>query len=158
MLARFSMFPALILAPLFTDAAELPRQGTDTYTTAYVGAPSSTLTLGDRSVSLIELNGVTRNDTGGPMFDAMGVRCLVMREAVGRNVSSHGTCTEVDRDGDEIFTTFEGKGPMGRHVFVGGTGKYTGMSGTAEYTGQFIKAPDNRIMTLVTHKTDWKLP
>ncbi len=158
MLTQLSVLSALTLMPLFAHAAEMPKQGTDSYTTTYVGTISSTMTLGERSVSLIELNGVSRNNSGGPMFDAMGDRCLVMREAVGKDVSTRGTCTGVDRDGDQIFHTFEGKGPAGRHVFVGGTGKYTGISGTADYTGQFIKAPDNHIMTLVTHKADWKLP
>jgi hypothetical protein len=158
MLMRFPVsLCVLVLVSSGAKAAEIPKQGTVSYTVTYVGAPLSTLTVGERSVTLIELNGVTRSDDGGSMFDAMGTRCLVMREAVGREVSSHGTCVEIDKDGDQIFSTFDGKGAAGRHTFVGGTGKYTGLSGAADYTGQFIKAPDGRIMTIVKHKATWKL-
>ncbi|WP_157182081.1 hypothetical protein [Methylobacterium sp. WSM2598] len=140
-------------------AAELPREGNDSYTTNYVNMYSNVIKLGERTVSIYESNGVTRNDSGGPMFNDMATRCLGMREVVDGVVLNRGSCIDMDKEGDQIFTTYESKGPNGIHTFVGGTGKYTGISGTAEFNYNPLKSPENaRGMVIVPHKSNWKLP
>jgi hypothetical protein len=153
------LFAALLAAPL-ARTAELPRSGTDSYATTYVTAAFVTMKLGERTVTTYDSSGITRNESGGPMFNTMGTRCLGTREVVGGEALNRGSCIDSDTDGDQIFSTYEAKGAKGAkgtHVFIGGTGKYAGMSGTADYTSQSVKSPDGRGMTLVIHQSNWKL-
>ncbi len=39
-------------------------------------------------------------------------------------------CVETDKDGDNVFTTFDDN----NHYLMGGTGKYKGITGTVPYT------------------------
>lgn len=150
------LFAALLAAPL-ARTAELPRSGTDSYATTYVTAAFVTMKLGERTVTTYDSSGITRNESGGPMFNTMDTRCLGMREVVGGEALNRGSCIDSDADGDQIFSTYQAKGAQGTHVFIGGTGKYAGMSGTADYTSQSVKSPDGRGMTLVIHQSNWKL-
>ena len=56
----------------------------------------------------------------------MSVRCLYHYSGVAVN----GSCVETDKDGDNVFVTFDDK----NHYLMGGTGKYKGITGTAAYT------------------------
>lgn len=158
MSTRLAFMSALLLAPLSAQAADMPKQGTDSYTTIYVTTASNTMKLGDRTVTNYDISGATRNDNGGPMFNNMSARCLGMVEVVGSDSTNRGTCVDMDADGDQVFSTYEAKGNAGAHTFVGGTGKYAGISGTAPYTRQAVKTSDGRAMSIVSHKATWKLP
>jgi hypothetical protein len=158
-MAPRSVFVAtLLLAPLSVWAADLPKQGTDSYTTTYVAVSRDQMKAGDRMITAFESVGITRNDNGGAMFNDMGARCLGTSEVVGKDAVSRGTCVETDDDGDEIYSTYQSKGLSGTHTFVGGTGKYAGLSGTADYTVQPVKSPDGRGMAIVRHKAAWQRP
>jgi hypothetical protein len=114
--------------------------------------------MGERAVSIYESAGITRNDAGEGPFDDMGTRCLGMREMSGSDVVNRGSCIDTDKDGDQVFSTYEADAKRGRHVFVGGTGKYRGITGSAEYTFQSMKVPEGaRPMVLVPHKATWRL-
>jgi hypothetical protein len=158
MAPRSVIVATLLLAPLSVRAADLPKQGTDSYTTTYVIVSSSQMKAGDRTITAYEGLGITRNDNGGPMFNDMGARCLGTSEMVGKDASSRGTCVETDKDGDEIYSTYQSKGLSGTHTFFGGTGKYAGLSGTADYTTQLVKGFDGRGMAIVRHKATWQRP
>jgi hypothetical protein len=151
-------FATLLLMPLPARAADLPKQGTDSYTTTYVIVSSNQLKAGDRTVTTYDAVGVTRNDNGGPMFNDMGARCVGTSEVIGKDAVSRGTCVETDNDGDELYSTYQSKGASGTHTFVGGTGKYAGLSGTADYTTELVKGPDGRRMAIVRHKATWQRP
>jgi hypothetical protein len=121
--------------------------------------------FGDRTFTMLEFGGISRNDRGSGMFENMAVRCMGTREAVGSQVTSRGSCVDLDRDGDQLFTTYESKGNpsagaplIGTHVFVGGTGKYLGISGKSDYTVEPLKGSDNITGFVVRHKASWKLP
>ena len=115
--------------------------------------------MGERIISIYESTGITRNDAGEAPFNDMGTRCIGMREANGNDVVNRGSCIDTDKDGDQVFSTYEANAKSGRHVFVGGTGKYQGISGSADYTFQPVKVPEGaRPMTIVPHKATWKLP
>ena len=139
-------------------AADLPKQGTDTYTTAYVLTSSNTIKLGDRTVVNYDASGINRNDSGGQMFNNTSTRCLGMVDIVGTEAINRGSCADMDQDGDQIFTTYEAHGITGTHTYIGGTGKYTGITGGADYTVQRVKTSDGRSLSLVTRKAVWKLP
>lgn len=157
MISRLFLVSALLLAPLPVRAAA-PRQGTDSYTTVYVTTSSDTMKLGDRTVVSYDTSGVSRNDHGGPMFSNMSARCLGAFEVVGGKSTNRGSCVDMDSDGDQIFSTYQAKGNVGAHTFVGGTGKYAGISGRAEYTTHLIRSSDGRRIAVVAHKATWKLP
>ncbi|WP_336489945.1 hypothetical protein [Methylobacterium nigriterrae] len=158
MLRTLILAPALAILPLTVIAAELPREGTDDYTTHYITSSFNTMKLGDRTVTVYDTSGITTNDKGGAMFNNMATRCLGMRDAAGGEAVNRGACVDTDSDGDQVFSNYEAKGLKGTHVFVGGTGKYAGLSGSADYTTQPVKNPDGRSMNIVPHKATWKLP
>jgi hypothetical protein len=143
-------------------AADLPRQGDDAYTTDYIVISSKSMKLADRTVSIVDFSGVSRNDKGSGMFHRMGVRCIGLGESGNPQAVSRGACTDTDADGDQIFTTYESRiadgKPVGVHVFVGGTGKYMGMTGRADYSVVPIKSADGTGMFSVPHRASWKLP
>lgn len=146
-----------LLSP--AEAADFPKEGTASYTTYYVNASSTPIKMGDRAAAIYESTGITRNDAGEAPFNDMGTRCIGMREANGNDVVNRGSCIDMDKDGDQVFSTFEATAKSGRHVFVGGTGKYQGITGSADYTFQAMKVPEGaRSMTVVPHKASWKLP
>lgn len=148
-------------------ASDLPKQGTDSFTNVWV-ATSNAIQQGNRTFLSYELHGVARNDAGGPMFERFGQRCLGWLEIVaneGRD--DRGTCTFTDRDGDNIFTTYSGKGDAkgveerGNYEVVGGTGKFTGITGAGDFNFQPnipIKADDKAVRGVVSNKINWKLP
>jgi hypothetical protein len=155
------VLPAL-LCSCFTFnvyAADQAKSGEDSYTTAYHVVATTAMKLGDRTVSTMELSGVTTNDGGGAMFNNMGTRCLGTRDASGNEVKSRGTCIDIDSDGDQVFSDYEADAKGGVHTFTGGTGKYKGLTGTASYIFKPVKSPDgaNR-MFIVPHKAKWQLP
>lgn len=151
------------LLVIFTGASavagDFPKEGTASYTTNYVNISSTPMKLGDRTAAIYESAGITRNDAGEASFNDMGTRCIGMREANGNDVVNRGSCIDTDKDGDQVFSTYEANAKGGRHVFVGGTGKYQGITGSADYTFQSVKVPEGaRPMTIVLHKATWKLP
>jgi hypothetical protein len=148
----------MALSALGASAAGSGEQGSDSYTITYVGTWADTMPLGDRTIRLSESAGISRNDAGHPMFDNMGVRCLGLYETVSGVLSAHGACSHTDKNGDQIYSTYEIKGPAGTHTFVGGTGKYSGITGTADFTRQVVRSPDGRALVIVHEKANWKLP
>ena len=158
MVSRSMIVATLLLAPLSAWAADLPKQGTDSYTTTFIIVSRDQMKAGDHMITAYDSVGISRNDNGGPMFNDMGVRCLGTSEVVGKDATSRGTCVETDKDGDEIYSTYQSKGLSGTHTFVVGTGKYAGPSGTADYTTQLVKSPDGRGMAIIRHKATWQRP
>ena len=61
------------------------------------------------------------------------MRCLFTasdtRAWVGQTFHFNGSCVETDKDGDNVFTTFDDK----NHYLIGGTGKYKGIMGELEF-------------------------
>ena len=65
MSTRLILMSVLLLAPLSAQAADMPKQGTDSYTTVYVTTSSNTIKIGDRTITNYDSSGVSRNDNGG---------------------------------------------------------------------------------------------
>ena len=111
---------------------------------------------GNRTFLSDEIDGVARNDAGGPMFERFGQRGLGWVEIVSdEGLGDRGRCTYTDKDGDNIFTTYSGKGDAkgverGNYEVVGGTGKFTGITGTGDYFQPNIpiKADDKAVRGL----------
>jgi hypothetical protein len=77
--------------------------------------------------AVVDETGITRNVKGEGPFHDMSVRCLFHWSVVGETNHLNGSCVETDKDGDNVFTTFDDK----NHYLMGGTGKYKGITGTS---------------------------
>ncbi len=126
-LAAVSVYAA---APVLAGTAVLPATSETSYVIHYTGRVIDTQYLGDgASESLVEMTGVSRNSMGQPAFDAMNSDCLMLSAISGGKPKRYGACTQTDRDGDHVFTSFDGA----TFKLIGGTGKYKGISGSALY-------------------------
>ena len=67
-LSAFTLSTAMALGTA-AMAADLPKEGTDSYTNIWLATVTSSIKAGDRSFATVELTGTTRNDFGGPMFN-----------------------------------------------------------------------------------------
>ena len=84
----------------------------------------------------------------------MSVRCLYHWSVVGETNRQNGSCVDTDKDGDNVFLTFDDKSLY----FMGGTGKYKGLTGTAAYT--FVALHDavgGRPALIINHKVSWEI-
>jgi len=155
------------LLPISVHAADIPKEGSANYTNFWVATTGNTIQQGNRSYIIYEIDGVTHNDAGSPMFNTFGQRCVGLVEISEGNVQDDlGTCTYTDRDGDHIFAPYsggKGDGKGGEHATIklaGGTGKFSSITGSGEYfnPGLPIKADDKAIRGAVSAKVSWKLP
>jgi len=158
---RLLALVAASLLPLSVKAAEIPREGTDSFTNIWVSTSTNNIQQGTQSFVTYEIEGVARNDAGGSMFDLFGQRCIGMSNGVAGDIRDQGTCTYTDRDGDNIFMPYSARNGRGTYQLAGGTGKFTGITGSGEYvinnSGQ-IKSDDKNRRGFVSNKVTWKLP
>ena len=94
-----------------------------------------------------EEKGIQTVFQGSKLLDGMalfnvGVSDINTKTGIG---SGHGVIECTDRDGDKIYTTWEGKGVggpwSGSWTFVRGTGKFEGLKGKATWSS-FTVAPN----------------
>jgi hypothetical protein len=144
--AAFSAIPAI--------GAEFPKTGEAEYDTYYVGNVVAKMDSGVGTGAIVDETGITRNVKGEGPFHDMSVRCLYHWSVVGETNRLNGTCVETDKDGDNVFTTFDDK----NHYLIGGTGKYKGITGTVPYTVvQLHEAIGGRTAWIVNHKATWEI-
>ena len=120
-------------------SAEFPKTGEAEYDTYYVGNVVAKIDSGiatGATGSIADETGITLNVKGEGPFHEMSVRCLYHWVVVGDATNLNGSCVETDKDGDNVFTTFDDI----NHYLIGGTGKYKGITGTVPYT--FVKLQD----------------
>ena len=110
-------------------AADFPKSGEAEYDTYYVFQTVTSIDSTVGSGGIDEFTGITRNVKGEGPFHDMSVHCLAHWTAVKDASTYDGSCVETDRDGDNVFTTFDSE----NHYIVAGTGKYTGITGKAPY-------------------------
>jgi hypothetical protein len=163
---RLLTVAAASLLPLSVQAADMPKEGTDAFTNIWAITISNTIQQGTNSFDTYEINGVARNDAGGPMFNFFGLRCVGTSSGPGGGErSEHGTCTYTDKDGDNIFAPYTGKSghgsARGTYEVAGGTGKFAGITGNGEWWNinpAPIKSDDKRGRGVIANKVSWKLP
>ena len=152
LLASMTVVLAFWAAPALS--AEFPKTGEAEYDTYYVGNPVAEFDSGAGTGTIIDSTGITRNVKGGGPFHDMSVRCLYHMSSVGETVHLNGSCVETDKDGDNVFTTFDDK----NHYLMGGTGKYKGITGTVPYTVVGLhEAVGGRGAVIVNHKATWEI-
>jgi FecR protein len=84
---------------------------------------------------------------------AMGDVLLTTTQGAFR-FATNGSCVETDKDGDNVFTTFDNH----NHYLKNGTGKYQGITGKIPYTVTTLHdAVDGHAASIVNHKTTWEV-
>jgi len=152
MLASMAVVLTFCAAPAVS--AEFPKTGEAEYDTYYVDNPVAKIDSGVGIGTIVEETGITRNVKGEGPFHDMSVRCLRHQSLVGDEFHLNGTCVETDKDGDNVFVTFDDK----NHYLMGGTGKYKGITGTAAYTiVQLHDAVGGRPALVIHHKVKWEI-
>jgi hypothetical protein len=152
MLVSIAVVLTFFVAP--PAAAELPKSGSAEYDTYYVENAMAKIDSGAGAGSIGEITGINRNVKGEGPFHDMSVRCQYHQSAVGETFHYNGSCVETDKDGDNVFTTFDDK----NHYLMGGTGKYKGITGTVPYTvGELHEAVGGRTAYIVNHKATWEI-
>jgi len=143
---QFWAFPAA--------SADFPKTGEAEYDTYYVGNTVAKFDSGAGTGAIVDETGITRNVKGEGPFHDMSVRCLYHRSSVGETVHLNGSCVETDKDGDNVFTTFDDK----NHYLMGGTGKYKGITGTVPFTVVVLhETVGGRTALIVNHKATWEI-
>ena len=103
---------------------------------------------------IVKETGITRNVKGEGPFHDMSVRCLYHWSLVEGTRHSNGSCVHIDKDGDNIFATFNDQ----TTYLMGGTGKYKGITGTVRYTeAQLHDAAGGRQAVIINHKATWQI-
>ena len=135
-------------------SAEFPKTGSAEYDTYYVDTVVAQIDSGAGTGAIVDTTGITRNVKGEGPFNDMSVRCLRQQSSVGEAFHLNGSCVETDKDGDNVFTTFDDK----NHYLMGGTGKYKGITGTVPYTYVDLhETVGGRQANIVNHKATWEI-
>jgi len=152
MFALMAVVLTLCAAPAIS--AEFPKTGEAEYDTYYVDNTLAKIDSGAGMGAIVDTTGITRNVKGEGPFHDMSVRCLYHWSVVGETNHFNGSCVETDKDGDNVFTTFDDK----NHYLMGGTGKYKGITGTVPYTFvELHEAVGGRAAFIVNHKATWEI-
>src|SRR5262245_27681326 len=150
--SSISLMFVLLVTPSL--AQDFPKSGEAEYDTYYLVDSRASLDIGVGTAGIDEYSGITRNVKGEGPFHDMSVHCLVHWTLIGDAYKSNGSCAETDKDGDNVFTTFD----EGTHYTVGGTGKYKGITGKAPYmVTELHKTAGGRAAYIVNHKATWEI-
>jgi hypothetical protein len=148
MLASMAVVLTLCTAP--AAAAEFPKTGSAEYDTYYVDNVVAKIDSGAGTGVI----GITRNVKGEGSFHDMSVRCLYHWSVVGETNHVNGSCVHTDKDGDNVFATFDDK----TTTLIGGTGKYKGITGTVSYNNvELHDTVGGRAALITNHKATWEI-
>ena len=158
--SKIAYLVSACMLPAIALANDLPKQGTTNFTDYFVLTAPRTMTLGTTGrITVYEVDGVSRNDDGGELFNNMAVRCLGESLTTGGETAVRGACVRIDKDGDQIFNHYEETtGGGGTVQYVGGTGKYLDFAGKGDFTPQSVKGPDGTIRAIVPNHATWTRP
>ena len=138
--ARIAAYAGLlmIIAPGPVVAQGIEKKGTTPYVTHFIFRPLMSIDIpGLGKATTLEAVGTTQNMKGEKMLDKMSARCAALNVESGDKKYIDGACVLTDRDGDQIFSTFDTRDldksqpqmDCGTHIITGGSGKYKGITG-----------------------------
>ena len=152
MLASTAVVVTFCAAPAVS--AEFPKTGEAEYDSYYVDNVLAKIDSEAGTGGIVEETGITRNIKGEGPFHDMSVRCLYHWSLVGATRHSNGSCVHTDKDGDNIFATFDDN----TTYLMGGTGKYKGITGTVRYTeAPLHDTVGGRQAVIINHKAAWQI-
>jgi len=152
MLALMAVVVTFCAAPALS--AEFPKTGEAEYDTYYIDNVLQKIDSEAGTGGIVEETGITHNVKGESPFNDMSVRCLYHWSLVEGTRHLNGSCVHTDKDGDNIFATFDDK----TTYLMGGTGKYKGITGTVRYTETPLHdTVGGRQAVIVNHKATWQI-
>jgi hypothetical protein len=152
MLASTAVIVTFCVAPAVS--AEFPKTGEAEYDSYYVDNVLAKIDSEAGTGGIVEETGITRNVKGEGPFHDMSVRCLYHWSLVGATRHSNGSCVHSDKDGDNVFATFDDN----TTYLMGGTGKYKGITGTVRYTEVPLHdTVGGRQAVIINHKVTWQI-
>jgi len=134
-----TLISVLLFGLVVAAEAQIPKEGTISYTAIYSGTPK-VLALGEERLQVTyEHMGVTLGDTGEDIFHNATLHCIgSLHRVKGSYDDDGGSCVITRPDGDKAFLTYGGThsatGGKAINTLVGGTGKLTGLQGSLEAT------------------------
>jgi hypothetical protein len=151
-LASTAVVVTLCAAPAVS--AEFPKTGEAEYDSYYVDNVLAKIDSEAGTGGIVEETGITRNVKGEGPFHDMSVRCLYHWSLVEAARHSNGSCVHTDKDGDNVFATFDDN----TTYLMGGTGKYKGITGTVRYTeAPLHDTVGGRQAVIINHKATWQI-
>jgi hypothetical protein len=147
-------------------AADLPKEGTFTFTYSGAGTFKATPIGKERLLAAWDENGLS---VGNGLFDHVTWHCWGIADTANRMSQWQGYCVTTDPAGDQIVAEVasDGKYPADAKSFRGtgklttGTGKYAGVSGgyTADlHAPEFRTAAEGTFAQYGTTQGSYKLP
>jgi hypothetical protein len=146
------------------EAQQLPKSGkfTGKFAAHLVPQVSQTYELEKGHVFFLgTVHGVFLNDVADGFLDKTEVTCAIASDLVdGVSTAEHGHCIIADKDGDKVFTAWQGKGTApgiegGTFEWTGGTGKFTGIQGNNTFHRTAI---GKTTASSIVWDGEWRLP
>jgi hypothetical protein len=130
---------ALSLAAICTAATaqNLPKSGTINIHTGWRASGDTVTVAEDHVQGHGTVSGTAFNENGSGPLHLGPANCFYSFFFVDGGSKAKGYCAFGDRDGDRLFTDWEGidgaDGAKGINTIIGGTGKYAGIKGSGRY-------------------------
>jgi hypothetical protein len=110
---------------------------------------------------LTKSHGVFFNDVADGFLEKTEVTCAIANDVVdGVSAAIHGRCIVTDKDGDKVFSVYQGKGTApgiiaGENQWTGGTGKFSGIQGNNTFR---VTAIGKNPASWIVWEGEWRLP
>jgi hypothetical protein len=148
---------AVVLTASNAQAQSIPPEGpvAVTFTATPIPAPKPMPVGGGKEFVVLDDAMTATNDAGNPILNNMGGRCQFSRltDPAAKTAETHGFCTYVDADGDQIFEQCDFlPGAPNNCKLTGGTGKFEGLEATLVITASAIKSNFDGISQIIGHK------
>ena len=146
------------------EAQQLPKSGkyTGKYASHLVPEVAQTFELEKgHAFVLTKSHGVFFNDVADGFLDKSEVTCAIANDVVdGVSAAVQGHCIVTDKDGDKIFSAYQGKGTApgiiaGENQWTGGTGKFSGIQGNNTFR---VTAIGKNPASWIVWEGEWRLP
>jgi hypothetical protein len=145
--------------------AQIPKEGTTSFTTAWSGT-FKILAMGQERLQMtFEHMGGSIGNTPNDLNNNASFRCIGALHAVkGEYNDGSAFCVATLPDGDQMFSTYKFAGKLGgmfkgTYTVVGGTGKLAGIQGSGEITAFDLRPEaEGTFQGVAKQKGTYKLP
>lgn len=149
----FQAFIISIAIPLLglstvVNAADMPKEFDFKVTWTWATTGLKALEVGEKdSFNTHQLTMVATNDAEELFMHNMVGHCNGMMMRIGGTFRQAGACTYEDKDGNQLYETYEADEPgKGKIAFIGGTGPFEGIQCEGEwYTAGFARAGEGGV-------------
>jgi hypothetical protein len=161
MMIIFTLFLLATVGNVFGE--ELAKEGAVSGTIAY-SCPVTVMMMGNDLQSNFDALGVYVTDSADNPFSNASVRILGTGLVLKGVYNEVGSICLTLSNGDQVFSTYEGKGiggnkMKGTFTFIGGTGNFSGITGEGEFDRINVAKPAMKGTTqgYTISKATWKI-